>query len=55
MISLLRERRNRGLGEEMISVDWEVNEAVFAYEEALISAIQDLRGIGISCLDEPGD
>lgn len=39
MISLLRERRNRGFGEEMISVDWEANEAVFAYEEALISAL----------------
>ena len=38
MISLLRERRNRGLGEEMISVDLEANGAVFAYEEGLISA-----------------
>lgn len=39
MISLLRERRNRGLGEEIISVDWEVNGPVFAYEEVLIGAI----------------
>lgn len=39
MISLLRERRNRGLGEEIISVDWEVNGPAFAYGEVLISAM----------------
>ena len=39
MISLLRERRNRGLGEEMISADCEVSGAVFTYEEVLISPI----------------
>lgn len=39
MISLLRERRNRGLGEEIISIDWEVKGPVFVYEEVLISAI----------------
>ena len=55
MILLLRERRNRGLDKEMILVDWEVNGAVFVYEEALISAIWNLRGIGVLCLDELGD
>ena len=55
MTSLLRERRNRGLGEEIISVDLEANGAVFAYEDGLISAIWDLRGIGVLCLDELGD
>ena len=55
MISLLRERRNRGPGEEMMSVDLEVNGSVFAYDEGLISAIWDLRGIGVLCLDELGD
>lgn len=55
MISLLRERRNRGLGKEIISVDWEVNGPTFAYREVLISAIQNLRGIGVLCLDELGD
>ena len=55
MISLLRERRNRGLGVEMTLVDLETNGAVFAYEDGLISAIWDLRGIGVLCLDELGD
>ena len=55
MILPWRERRNRGLGEENILVDWEVNGAVFVYEEVLISAIWDLRGIGVLCLDGLGD